>query len=308
MHTTPAHVSDFRANLNENLLHARDAIGRSKARRKVFEAVYRGGKRPKTVTEISQLTGLSKIRVLQAGGELRAKQIIAQLKINGETSYRKLDEYSVFRDKVLALIDDPRKAKRLPTKQRPLISEKTIRITIAGKQPKVREISIDDIDSFSRVRSVRKLDPLLRLNSIPERTIKAGLQKIVGSTATFNDWGGEANDLYIRLRINGKKVPSALALKGRGTQGALKPKQMGKSADQVGRLVSSPAHAFLVIYHSKIDESVVSQLKAFALAKAMAGDTIFYGVIDGDDLNRLWQAYRNCFENKKTSGGKNGKK
>jgi hypothetical protein len=52
---------------------------------------------------------------------------------------------------------------------------------------------------------------------------------------------------------------------------------------------------FLVVYHGKIDESITSQLEAFALAKSISGTTIYYGIIDGDDLNRIFQAYRTCF-------------
>ncbi|GAH47697.1 unnamed protein product, partial [marine sediment metagenome] len=50
-----------------------------------------------------------------------------------------------------------------------------------------------------------------------------------------------------------------------------------------------------IVYHGKIDESVTSQLQVSALAKSMSGTTIYYCVIDGDDLNRLVQAYKKFF-------------
>ena len=71
---------------------------------------------------------------------------------------------------------------------------------------------------------------------------------------------------------------------------------MGKNGDQVGRLFSSTADIFIVVYHSKIDESIVSQMEAYSVAKAMSGTPIYYCTIDGDDLNRLYQAYKDCFE------------
>ena len=70
---------------------------------------------------------------------------------------------------------------------------------------------------------------------------------------------------------------------------------MGVNGDQISRLASSPAELLFVVYHSKIDESIIEQLQAFSLGKAMVGKTIYYGIIDGTDLNRLYQAYREYF-------------
>ena len=56
-------VADVRANLNENIRHAAQIIGRSKARRDIFEAVYRGKKQVKSVDEIVSATGLTHKRV-----------------------------------------------------------------------------------------------------------------------------------------------------------------------------------------------------------------------------------------------------
>jgi hypothetical protein len=42
-------------------------LGRSKARLAVFHAVYRGKKKAKSVNEISRMTGLDRVRVLQEG-------------------------------------------------------------------------------------------------------------------------------------------------------------------------------------------------------------------------------------------------
>lgn len=88
---------------------------------------------------------------------------------------------------------------------------------------------------------------------------------------------------------------AAFALKGKATKGTLTPKMMGKNGDQISRLFGSSAQMFLVVYHGKIDESVVQQLAVFSIAKAISGVAIYYCVIDGDDVNRLIQAYRKCF-------------
>ena len=76
----PIKVADIRANLNENIVHAANTIGKSKDRRKVFEAIYKGKQKVKAVDEITQITGLSRVRVLQEGGRLNANQIVEKTK------------------------------------------------------------------------------------------------------------------------------------------------------------------------------------------------------------------------------------
>ena len=68
--STPFAVSDFSANAPENIAHAAHIIGRSHARRRIFDAIYTGKKRVKTVRELSKITGLSEVRVLQEGKKL----------------------------------------------------------------------------------------------------------------------------------------------------------------------------------------------------------------------------------------------
>ena len=63
-------VTDHRSNPNEQVETAVRAIGRSEHRRKVFEAVYKGKKRIKTVSELEEITGLKKVRVLQEAHKL----------------------------------------------------------------------------------------------------------------------------------------------------------------------------------------------------------------------------------------------
>ncbi|TAJ08432.1 MAG: hypothetical protein EPO61_10045 [Nitrospirae bacterium] len=286
-------VADIRANLNENILHAATIIGKSKDRRKVFEAIYRGKKEVKTVDDICMVTGLKRMRVLQEGGTLHANQIVEKIKQDDRTAYRKVQIYTAHKNKILAILDNPSKASRYPTKQSPRTSSTTYKIEVPGRKPKVTPITVDDVDSFSGVRKVKGNDEALRLGNMAESKIKAALKSILGETHDFNDWGGEKNDLYTnKLKYKGKRRTAAFALKGRGTQGTLTPSKMGKNGDQIGRLVGSAAQVFFVVYHGKIDESITSQLEAYALGKAIGGTPIYFGTIDGDDLNRLHQAYR----------------
>jgi len=293
----PLNVADVRSNLNENILHAVTIIGKSKDRRSVFEAIYRGKKEIKTVEDIIRATGLSRVRVLQEAGRLYANQIVEKTKKGKRTAYRKDQTYTQHKNKILSILDNPGTASRLPTKQKPHVTSNTYKIIVEGKKPKVTRLTIDDIDSFRSVRKITSVDPSLKCGNMPEHKIKTGLQKIIGERHLFKDWGGEQNDLYTnKLWFKGKRRAAAFALKGKATKGALTPGKMGKNGDQIARLLGSPAEMFFVVYHGKIDESITSQLEAFALGKALSGRAIWYGAIDGDDLNRLCQAYADCFD------------
>jgi len=233
--------------------------------------------------------------VLQEGGILYANHIVEKTKKDGQTAYRKDQTYTHHKKKILSILDNPHKAKKYPTKQSPSISNTTYKIVVRGKKQRIKSVTVDDIDSFNKVRST-KIDTSLRLNSISESKIKDGLKKIIGETHEFKDWGGEKFDLYTnKLKYKGKRRIAAFALKGKATQGTLTPKKMGKNGDQISRLVGSSAEMFFVVYHGKIDESISSQLEAFSIAKSMSGTTIYYGIIDGDDLNRLYKAYKTYF-------------
>lgn len=292
----PINVADIRANLNENINHAVTIIGKSNDRRKVFEAIYKGKIKVKTVDDIVKATCLSRVRVLQEGGRLSANQIVDKTSKNNQTAYGKVDIYSHHKGKVLSILDNPEKSKKYPTKQKPDVTSIIYTIEVPGKNTKVKSITIDDIDSFKKVRKITTIDNSLRLDTMLEKKIKAGLKRIIGETYSFKDWGGEKNDLYTnKIVLKGKRRIAAFAIKGRATKGTLTPKKMGKNGDQIERLVGSSAEMFFVVYHGKIDQSIYSQLEAFTIGKSMSGNTIYYGIIDGNDLNRLYQAYKECF-------------
>lgn len=290
--THPSPVADVRANHNENIQFAVKIIGRSVARLKVFEAVYKGQKPGKTVKEISALTGLNNVRVLQEGTKLADNHVIRKERKGGETVYLKDRFYNTNKNKVLSLIRNPEQKKKYPTKQEPAGSTKSITIKIKGSKPSFSQITIDEIDSFSNAKNTPRPDKNIKLDRVPESKIKLFLQAILGDTHVYTDWGGEINDFYTsKLRFRGKRKVAAFALKGKATSGTLTPKKMGKNGDQISRLFVAPAQFFFVVYHSKVAESISIQMEAAAISKAMSGQKIYYCVIDGDDLNRLYQAY-----------------
>jgi hypothetical protein len=288
-------VADVRANLNENIRHAARIIGRSKARREVFASIYRGKKNVKTVEDLQKATGLSQVRVLQEAGKLAGNGIVEKVKVNGRTAYKKDETYSHHKKKVLDLVAHPEKKERYPTKQEPRgAGATTYRISISRSQPLPQEITIDDVEAFARVKAISHgaSSKAVRLPDIPESRIKRFLKRVVGETYEFTDWGGEKNDLYTnKLRFRGARRTAAFAIKGRATRGPLTPRKMGKNGDQIGRLFASEAQLFFVVYHSKVDQAIHEQARAYAIGRALAGNRVYYCVIDGDDLARLVEAY-----------------
>jgi hypothetical protein len=292
----PVNVSDFRANPNENLRHAAQAIGRSANRRAVFEAIYRGKKKVKAVAELMERTGLSHKQVLEAGRQLVANQLVEQVSLNGRVSYRKDDTLSHYKKRILDLVDHPERRDLYPTKQEPRATRQSVtyKITVARSNPQPQEITVDDIDAFAAVRGV--VSGTVDLSKTREADIKGFLSRVLGEENEFTDWGGEKNDIYTsRLRFRGARRTAAFALKGRATQGTLTPSKMGKNGDQVARLFASEAAVFLVAYHGKVDQSIHEQMRAFGIARAVTGNRVYYCVIDGGDLSRLATAYAEDF-------------
>jgi len=292
----PLSVSDARSNPADQIAHAVEILGRAKQRIAIFKAVYFGKKRVKTVNEIATVTGLDRIRVLQEGRRLADNQIVRQIRAAGMTAYEKDHFYSAQKKKILRLVQDPIAFARFPTKTRPRAAlAKTVTIRIPRQQIQARYITVDDIDSFFRVRTVR-VEPS-DYTAIPEARFKAGIAKILGESGRFRDWGGERNDLYTnRVRISGGRRSAAFAFKGPGTKGILTPGRMGKNGDQIQRLFKTVASVFIVQYWGQVAESVAEQMEEFAKAKsAVEGTVVFFGIIDGDDSNRLLEAYPKAF-------------
>jgi hypothetical protein len=290
-------TSDVRSCSNEQIVHAAQVIGMSHFRRVVFKEIHRGKKRIKTVDEIVSKTGLKRINVLKAANYLSNNRIITKTKINGKLAYERDDFYFQNKRKILRLAGNKKALERYPTKRTPKLSETIIRLTVNKNSINIEQITVDDIDSFSEVRKI-ELDPNTKNVPILEEVFQQGLQKILGETGTFKDWGGETDDLFsTRLILKDKRMYVAFGLKGRGTKGKLTPKKMGDQGDQIQRLFRSPAEVFIVQYWAQISETILEQMKMFATAKsALEGKKIYYGIIDGQDTLRLMKVYKDSFE------------
>lgn len=292
-------VSDHSSNAEENIAHAATIIGRSVQRRDIFDAIYTGKRRVKTVAEISKVTRLSEKRVLEEGKKLSDNHLVTPLKVKGRKAYGKIDFFHSHKQKIIALASSPAKLKKFPTKRNPVQqhirkTRITIDLAVPTRGPKPQQVTIDDIESF---RKVRKLGKDFNFSKIPETKFKNGVAKILGEKDHFKDWGGENRDLSTtRLKIKGKRYTAAFAFKGPGKTGRLTPGKMGKNGDQIQRLIKCPATVFFVQYWAAIDDSVLEQLEKFAMLKThLESRSIMYGIIDGIDSTRLIQAYPNYF-------------
>lgn len=288
-------VSDPRSNSHDQIAYAAGAL-KSARRRKVFIEIYRGKRRAKTVTELMKATKLGRVPVLQDGGKLAGLHIVNQIKIDGETAYQKDPFFGANKAKILALAGNPKKLKEYPTKYNQKSSgggSGPIRVTVRGAKVQITQVTCDDFDQFSKVKKIGAAAKKI----ISEKAFKDGVAKLIGEKGKFQDWGGEKNDLYTtRLKFKGQRRAVAFAFKGPGMQGTLTPRKLGRNGDQIQRLFLSAAEIFIVQYHSQIDQSVIEQMVAFATMNSVReSKRIWYGVIDGDDTNRLMAAYPKAF-------------
>ena len=284
-------VSDVGSNAEENIAHAAKVIGRSAHRRSVFEAIYTGKRRAKKVSELINSTGLPHRRVLDSGKRLADNRLVRTTKLDGETAYEKIDFFHSNKRRILSLVSSPAKLASYPTKRNPRPTT-VVQLRVSGHRAQIQHVTIDEIGSFGKVRNVGT--PASEIgNERSEESFKHGIQRIIGEGGRFKDWGGEIADLFTtKLRLESRRLPAALALKGPATKGKLTPGKMGRNGDQIQRLFEAPAEVFLIQYCRQIDSSVLTQMKQLAIVKSlMTGDRVYYGVIDGNDSRRLVLAY-----------------
>jgi hypothetical protein len=290
----PHDVTDVRSNPQDQIAHAARVVGRSEHRRKVFIAIHTGKKRAKTVAEIVSLTSLPRKRVLEEAVKLCNNRIVGKTKVGHELAYERDPFYLQNKEKILRLAGNPNALKEYPTKTNPRIEPRHIVIKLPRDSFDVVQLTVDDIDSLSEVKAEAAAGAPY---PIDEKAFKEGLQTLLKEEGRFEDWGGEVDDLYsTRVVVGGTRKSTAFGLKGKGTSGPLVPKKMGKRGDQIQRLFRAPAQVFLIQYWSQIDESIIEQMKSFAIAKSVAeGRRIYYGVIDGADTLRIIRAYSKAF-------------
>jgi hypothetical protein len=294
----PTQVTDVRSSPNEQIAHAATVLRKSKDRKRVFEAIYSGKRKVKTVSRIVKMAGLDRIRVLQEGKVLVNNNIVRQVKLERETAYEKDSFFSQYKSRILSLAADRRKLERFPTKYNPRTGVPlVVTVRIPKQLVQTKHVTVDDIGNF---RKAWRIERRAAGDGVPiaEGKFKAGIKELLGEAGHFQDWGGEQNDLLsTRVRLDGKRKSTAFAFKGKGQRGTLTPKLMGKNGDQIQRLFRSPVELFLLQYWGQISESVLEQMKDFASLKSVHdGKKIYFGIIDGTDTARLIAAYPKNFK------------
>ncbi len=148
-------VRDHLSNTAEHIEALAKALGTGH-RLAVFKAIYHHKKKHKTVAELVKMTGLTNVRVLQCGNELAQSGFVDQDKINGETVYKTIGFFQRHKRKVLGYVKNPAALGKLKTKRNQNYTvrlPKTVKLSTIGA--KVRQVYIDDIDTFSKVRNIR---------------------------------------------------------------------------------------------------------------------------------------------------------
>lgn len=288
-------ISNPSADRNEKIVNAINVIGRSFARKKVFEAIYLGKTKQKTVSVILKISGLlNRVRVLQEADTLAQHDIIKKLpeRLNNETVYEKIGFYQQNKKTILSAFGNSKKRDNISTRSNPKITLINKNSSTQRKRSyNVSYLTIDDIDSFS---IVKKIKTNLKSKPVIEEEFKKLIQKIIGENGVFKDWGGERNDLYSsRVILNGKRTPTSFAFKGKGKKGTLKPNMMGKNGDQIQRLFSGDSTLYVLQYYDQIDQSVDEMMNTYAIKKSISEQKkIYYCIIDGIDTQRIIKAYK----------------
>jgi hypothetical protein len=298
-------VSEFPASAPEQIGHFAELLSKSAQRRKVFWEIYRGkSKNAKTADEIGMKIHLTSKRVLEIASPLADNHLFEKTKRDGLTAYRKYPTINTVKHKIRRLASNKGKLKAHVTTRTPRvhIGEIKVRVdrSLSNIFADVRQCMVDDVDNFSKVRSLKhaKVPKKLQPPRLPEKVFKYGIANILGNRGKFTDWGGEKSDLYTsHLKIKGKRYSASIGLKGPATKGTLTPGKMGHNGDQIQRLYDSDAQVFIVQYEGPIPESVSQQLRGLAVNKSVQDRrTVFYGTIPLEDSYRLRIKYPKEFQ------------
>ena len=155
---------------------------------------------------------------------------------------------------------------------------------------------IGEIDSFRNVRDVDRAMVAHALKDdyldLSEDQVQLALEQIMNVQFHKKDWGGEYNDLYAEVIVNGSPTATAFLLKGHGLrQPELRIKDCGDNGDQLVRLFQSPAQLFVVQFVGRISEMVITDVAEKVKARRADGNDAHFLIIDGQDTARLLYAY-----------------
>jgi len=173
----------------------------------------------------------------------------------------------------------------------------SVMLNIFSKEEKILwgqrfEATVDDIDSFSEVRTQRvpREADLELLRNIPEDIIKRAFADIIGERDVPKDWGGERSDLTSNhVWLDGRRISTAFAFKGPAKFSPMKAGHLGTNGDQITRLFSEHAELLVLQHCHSVTPPVRETMQAFA--KNLSNPRRWC-VIDGYDTLRVLRAYK----------------
>lgn len=292
-------TTEFVATSEETIQKIANDLRTSDRKFCVFKAIYSGGGKPKDAKFLAKETHLSEMVVLQLATPMAHQQYCERVKYNGRIAFRKYHHINAVRQRIFRLAKNPSLLAQHVSARTP---KQMVSVHIKSRERteiRVREVFIDDLDEFRRVRSLKasKL-PALSPQRLPEKIFKYGVASILGNKGKFTDWGGEKNDLYTsNITIGGHRRSTAFGFKGPATQPPLTPRKLGKNGDQIPRLFSTTAEVFFVQFEGKIEESVKELMLTHAIRKSHeTRHEILYGVLGLEDSHRLRTRYSSHFK------------
>ncbi|MFW9889518.1 MAG: hypothetical protein ACFFER_15125 [Candidatus Thorarchaeota archaeon] len=163
--------------------------------------------------------------------------------------------------------------------------------TLQNSHSNVERVFLEDIDSFSKAASILPQDTSsISLEHLYEDQVKIALIDIIGERFIPDHSATEKSDLYTsQVILKGQRVPTAFLLKSMRSVKALDMKYgLGKSGNQVLRLVKEPAKLYVVQHTGEIKTDVIEHLEAQLFRKAKGLETtLYYYIMDGNETARI---------------------
>lgn len=190
-----------------------------------------------------------------------------------------------------------------------LVDRKNYLLQIAteleGKKSEKELISltIDDIDNFSAIRGIE-------FNEVKDFTNSAFLEddveecflEALGEPYKEAHSGSETRDLFTdKIIVNGKRLTTAIMLKGRGVKGHLSLDECGRKGTQLLKLSkNNAAECFIVQHVNKIEPEVKETLIDLVLTNTRFSK-VYICFIDGADTARLLKSMGKDLEELKSN-------
>ncbi len=163
-------------------------------------------------------------------------------------------------------------------------------------------MSVDEIDSFHRVRSVDSDEPEIGdelSEARSNRECRRSSVKADGSRtgAAKSPTCSRPNCVLVAGDVQGDRA------EGPRNEGEADARKDGQERRPDPPVFGAPAEVFLFQYCRQVDAAVLEQVKAFAINKSlMTNARVCYGVVDGRDSRRLVRAYPQCFPGRRKQG------